>query len=109
MTFHVSKLWHGEINEKKEALKIFEYFFSLFCSSIKYLCPPQGWSLEISGGDGLSTANFSFSYIMKLNWKFQGGRGQERFKPKNHPQGGMDIFLEPQNVTKQKCFLIKMI
>ena len=31
MTFHMSKLWHGEINEKKgEALKISEYIFLHF-------------------------------------------------------------------------------
>ena len=34
MTFHVSKLWHGEINEKKggggKALKISEYFLLYF-------------------------------------------------------------------------------
>ena len=27
MTFHMSKLWQGEINEKRGALKISEYFF----------------------------------------------------------------------------------
>ena len=30
MTFHVSKLWQGEINKKQGALKISEYFFLYF-------------------------------------------------------------------------------
>ena len=46
MTFHVSELWHGKINEKRGVWK-FLSIFSLFCSARKYLCPPQGWSLEI--------------------------------------------------------------
>ena len=80
----------------------FEDFFVLFdlpnalCGSRKYPYPPQGRSLEILRGRGVSKAKlFKGKYEAKL--EIPGGKGG--FKPKNLPWGRYRYILEPHIFT----------
>ena len=68
---------------------------------IVWFIPSQGWALEILRGRGVSTAQFLYRGMNKLEISEGGGGGA--FKPKAILGGGVDIFL---SYTLLKCTVL---